>query len=161
SKMSYSAATGKLTLIGSDGVETIGVDSSGALGAPQVVGTAGASDSASAGNATFYVNPTTGTLTGVFDNSGTAEVVTVTPSLGNGNGLAGASSVTVSADGKFVYVASNSGNTLSVFSVTASSQGSTTTHSLSNIQALHNGDAAGTHGLAGTVQLVVTPDNNG
>jgi len=164
-EISYVASStggGTLTAVGPDGVETIGVSASGNLDTtPQVVSHAGAGDSVTQGQATYYVNPTTNTLTGVFKNGTTTEVETVAATVANGNGLTGASSVTVSADGGFVYVASNSGNTLSVFQITATTQGTTTTHSLTNIQTLRDGDAFGTHGLAGTVKLAITPDNKG
>ena len=156
--MSYDASTGDLTLTGSAGVETITVNANGTLGTAHVLGNvSAATDSATQGNATFYVNPAANTLTGVFNNNGTVETVNVAATAGNG--LTGASSVAVSPDGLYVYVASQSGGTLATFSVVTTGSGSTATHSLVNIQTLQNGDAFGTHGLDGTVALAVTPDD--
>ena len=158
--MSYDASTGDLTLVGSAGVETIAVNSNGTLGAVTVLTNVGAETaSATQGNATFYVNPATNTLTGVFNNNGTIETVSVAASAGNSNGLIGASAVAISPDGLYVYVASQSGGTLAIFSIVTTGSGSTATHSLDNIQTLQNGDAFGTHGLEGTVSLAVTADD--
>ena len=133
SSMSYSASTGDLTLTGSAGVETIAVNANGTLGTANVLNNVGAaSESATEGQATFYVNPTGNTLTGVFNNNGTIETVTVAATAANG--LTGASLVAVSTDGNYVYVASQSGDTLATFQVVATTTKGTTTHALVNIQ---------------------------
>src|SRR5262249_39245361 len=142
SEMSYS--NGELTLLGSDGVATVSIDSNGTLGALDVVSHTGASDVASNSQATYYVDASAGTLTGVFNTgNGGSQVVTVAATAANG--LTGASLVAVSTDGNFVYVASAANGTLATFQVEKTGS----TYSLVNIQTLRDGDSLGTEGLDG------------
>ena len=138
---------GTVTATGSAGVRSYSLHTDGSL----TLNASGNSNSSAAesahqGSYSYFIDTASNSLRVVDGSNNVVQTLS-----GNVNGLVGATDVAVSPDGNFVYVTSQSGDTLSVYQVTSAPQ------PLQLLQSLHNG-SDGVRGLAGPSDVAVTPD---
>ncbi|MDO9297068.1 PKD domain-containing protein [Bradyrhizobium sp.] len=138
---------GTVTTTGTAGVRSYSLHTDGSLTLNATGGSSSAaSEGVHQGSFSYFVDGTSNSLR-VVDGTNTL----VQTLAGNLDGLFGATDVAVSPDGKFIYVTSRSGDTLSVYQVTAAAQ------PLVLVETLHNG-TDGVRGLSGPTEVAVTPD---
>lgn len=136
---------GTITATGPSGVKVYSLHSNGTLSLNAAIASS-ATEAVQQGGYSYVVDSTTNSLRVVDATSNVVQTLS-----GNLDGLFGASDIAVSPDGGFLYVTSQSGDTLSVYRITSAAQ------PLVLVQTLHNG-SEGVRGLSGPTDVAVTPD---